>query len=116
MKIAFDVKGTLEGTREKFVLALLIQLQEMGHECIVWSNSYGFAVDCVKRLGLVGVRAESKSDKWSLEEVNFYDVAIEDDHSQEWLAVKRIIFVDNPLFDTIEGVMQLATEIGRAKC
>lgn len=114
MKIAFDVKGTLDGPKTKFVLAMLIALQEMGHECIVWSNSYGYAVDCVRNLGLVNVRAESKTDKWSRDEANFYDVAIEDDKQQTWLAAKHFIWVDD-IPGAMGGVMKLVAEIDKLK-
>jgi hypothetical protein len=110
MTIAFDVKGTLEGPKGKFVLGLLLKLQEMGHECVVWSGSYGYAVDCVAKYGLENVRAESKSDKWSRDEANFYDVAIEDDRGQTWLAAKKIVFVDE-LPNDPGGVNRLADMI-----
>lgn len=116
MKIAFDVKGTLSGPKEKFVVRLLLELQALGHECIVWSNSFGYAVDCVAKNGFKEVRAESKSTKWDRDQSNWYDVAIEDDHSQDYLAAKRIIFVDDPAyFGAMGGVMKLVKEIGESK-
>lgn len=48
MKIAFDVKGTIEGPKGKFVLGMLKMFQDAGHEVIVWSNAYGYAVDAVR--------------------------------------------------------------------
>lgn len=48
MRIAFDVKGTIEGPRKAIVLKFLSILQAQGHDVIVWSNSYGYAVDAVR--------------------------------------------------------------------
>jgi hypothetical protein len=93
MKIAFDVKGTLDGPKGHIVLSALKHLQKMGHECIVWSNSYSYAVDFVKEHKLEGVRAEQKYDKWNTPPEHFYDFAIEDDRSQTYLAAKQFIFV-----------------------
>jgi hypothetical protein len=42
-KGAVDVKGTLQGPKGELVLGLLLELQNMGHECIVWSNSNGLS-------------------------------------------------------------------------
>lgn len=115
MRIAFDVKGTLEGPREHLVLGLLIQLQELGHEIIVWSNSFGYAVDCAKNLGLVGVRVESKRNKWNTPAEDFYDVAIEDMAEQrDWLAAKRVILVSE-LPGAMRGIHKLAKQIGSEK-
>ena len=94
MKIAFDVKGTLDGPKGHIILSVLLHLQKMGHECIVWSNSYGYARDFVEKHELKDVRAESKGDKWNTDEKNFYDFAIEDDKSQTYLAAKQFIFVN----------------------
>jgi hypothetical protein len=117
MKIAFDVKGTLDNPHDKrterMVLALLETLQKQGHEIIVWSNSFGYAVECVNKLGLKNVRAESKSDKWSRDEANWYDVCIEDDTSQTYLAAKRIIFVKDIAPLAMGGIIKLAQEISK---
>lgn len=94
MKIAFDVKGTIDGPRGKIILEAFRKLQELGHECIVWSNSLGYAHDAVKSHGL---NADFMSKKMMLDydsEDEAMDVAIEDDRSQTWLGAKRFIFVD----------------------
>lgn len=116
MKIAFDVKGTLDNPHDKrterMVLALLETLQNMGHEIIVWSNSFGYAVECVEKLGLKNVRAESKSNKWNVsDESQWYDVCIEDDTSQTYLAAKRIIFVKDIAPLAMGGIIKLAQEL-----
>ncbi len=93
MKIACDVKGTLEGPMKKQVLRILELFAKTGYEIIVWSNSYGYAVDAVRDNNLKAT-AESKSDKWNREEENFYAFAIEDDVQQgQWLAAKKFIYV-----------------------
>jgi hypothetical protein len=114
MRIAFDVKGTLQGPKGKFVLGLLLELQKMGHECIVWSNSFGYAVDCVDKYGLKNVRAESKSAKYDRDEANWYDLAIEDDVGQTWLAAKRLIFVKD-IPGAMGGVIKLAHVINEGE-
>jgi hypothetical protein len=96
MRIAFDVKGTIEGSKKKQVLRMFELFQKAGHEVIVWSNSYGYAVDAVEDNELTNTRAESKRDKWNTSEENYYDLAIEDDKQQgQWLAAKKFLFVDD---------------------
>jgi siroheme synthase (precorrin-2 oxidase/ferrochelatase) len=96
MKIAFDVKGTIEGYKKKQVLRMFELFQKAGHEVIVWSNSYSFAVDAIEDNELTNTRAESKGDKWNTSEENYYDLAIEDDRQQgQWLAAKKFVFVDD---------------------
>jgi len=94
MRIAFDVKGTLEGPKKNILLSAFVKLQEMGHECVVWSNSYGYAVDAVRDNNL-DAEPMSKTMKMDLDhdETKFFDVAIDDDSSQTWLAAKRFIWV-----------------------
>jgi hypothetical protein len=115
MRIAFDVKGTLQGHDGERVLALLLKLQELGHECLVWSNSYGYAVDCVKKLGLK-CEYQSKTDKSDADhdETRYVDLAIDDDSTQTWLASKRFIWVRD-LPKDIEGILKLAHEIDSSK-
>ena len=96
MRIAFDVKGTIEGYKKKQVLRMFELFQKAGHEVVVWSNSYGYAVDAVKDNNLTNTTATSKGDKWDTSPENFYDLAIEDDHSQgQWLAANKFIFVED---------------------
>jgi hydroxymethylpyrimidine pyrophosphatase-like HAD family hydrolase len=93
MIIACDVKGTLEGPMKQQILAMLAYLHSLGHDVRVWSNSYGYAIDAVQDNNLP-YKAESKTDKWTREEENFYDLAFEDDVQQgQWLAAKKFIFV-----------------------
>ena len=93
MKVAFDVKGTLYGERQGLVLKLFDVLQKAGHEMFVWSNSYQYATDAVKDLNLPA-SPMLKFGKWERKDEQM-DLCIEDDHSQEWLGSKRIIFVDD---------------------
>jgi hypothetical protein len=110
MKIAFDVKGTIEGHMKEQVLYMLKLFQEAGHEIIVWSNSYSFAVDAVEDNEL-NARAESKGDKWNTSEENFYDLAVEDDVQQgDWLAAKKFVFVKD-IPESLEEVKALVNKI-----
>jgi hypothetical protein len=115
MKIAFDVSGTIEGPKRGYVLILLKLLQDAGHEIIVWSNSYGYTTDAVKKYDLKNVECMSKKTTWDCDndESQFIDIAIDDDSSQTWLASKRFIWVSD-LPETVEGIKKLATEIGSA--
>ena len=105
MKIAFDVKGTLEGHKGKFVLGLLNYLQGMGHEITIWSNGPGFAAQCAKDLGLTNVATMMKYGKGDHQEL--FDIAVEDDTSQNWLAAKRFVWVKD-IPDGMGGVLKLA--------
>jgi hypothetical protein len=96
VKVAFDVKGTIEGPKKELVLKLFKAFQENGYECVVWSNWYRFAVDCIKDNKLENTTPETKRSKSDFRdyEIPLYDLAIEDDRSQTWLAASRIVFVD----------------------
>lgn len=105
MRIAVDVKGTLEGHKRAQILRMMLFLQDEGHEIVVWSNAYGYAVDAVKNLAetaLEGIEPQDKRTKSDMdhEESRYFDIAIEDDRSQEWLAAKHFIWVDEIPTDT----------------
>ena len=92
MRVAFDVKGTLAGPEkiEKFFK----WFQSKGCEMVIWSNLYSYTTEIKEKLGL---EAETMSKKGTFDcedEMEYMDIAIEDDHSQTWLAAKKIIFVD----------------------
>lgn len=113
MKIAFDVKGTLDGPKGVVLLEAFMTLQSMGHECIVWSNSLGYAHDCVKTNGLM---ADFCSKKMMLDyesDDEIIDVCVEDDRSQTWLGSKQFVWVDELTMEPDEIValiLQRATE------
>lgn len=109
MKIAFDVKGTIEGPSKEKVLKLFRALRAQGHELIVWSNSYGYAMDAVRDNNL-DCAFQSKTDKWQVDqdETHYVDVAIDDDSSQTWLAAKRFIWVHELPDDIDEFAKQFA--------
>lgn len=96
MKIAFDVKGTIDGPKGDVILEAFKKLQELGHTCVVWSNLYSYATDAIAKHGL-NAEAHDKRMKMDLEydESRYFDVAIEDDRRQEYLAANRFIFVDD---------------------
>lgn len=107
MKIAVDVKGTLEGYKKPQILRMIELFQKAGHTVVVWSNLYSYAVDAVRDNNLQNIESTSKSGKGDYgfegDESKFYDLAIEDDHSQTWLAAKRFIFVDE-IPNTVEQI------------
>lgn len=96
MRIAFDVKGTIEGHKKALVLHIFEQLQKQGHTCIVWSNSFSYAVDAIKNNDLKNTEPMQKLSKRDLEELGGqpFDLAIEDDRSQTWLGANKFAFVD----------------------
>lgn len=95
MRIAWDVKGTIEGPKGTVILEAFKKLQKLGHECIVWSGLYSYAFDTVVRYDLKAY-ATSKRTMLDLEDfsMNPYDVAVEDDRSQDYLGAKSFVFVD----------------------
>jgi hypothetical protein len=110
MRIAFDVKGTLEGSKSAAVLAMLRVFQEQGHEVVVWSNSFGYVQDVLAKHSLT-CYGETKSTKWDREPENFYDLAIDDDSSQTYLAANRFIWVRDIPSDETEA-RALAYSVG----
>ena len=97
MKIACDVKGTLEGYKKKQVLRLLDLFSRAGYEVTIWSNLSIYAFDAVKNNNLKA-EVDSKRMKsdypYDNDETKFFNYAIEDDRSQTWLAAKNFIWVD----------------------
>lgn len=110
MKVAFDVKGTIDGHKQDLVLKLFHGLQKKGHQCVVWSNLYSYAVDAVKEHGLTNTKTMSKMSRFELkeQEMDQMDLAIEDDRSQTWLGAKRFIFVDELDEETVNSILQSA--------
>lgn len=108
MRIAFDVKGTLEGNSGELIRELFKKLREMGHTCVIWSNLYSYAVDCNNKYNLQA-KVEQKRSKSELAEwgKEVYDWAIEDDTSQKWLGAKNFLWVRD-----IESVDQCLTKMG----
>lgn len=113
MRIAFDVKGTIEGPSKAKVLQLFRALRAQGHELIVWSNSYGYAMDAV-RDNTLDCPFQSKTTKWDVDndESQFVDLAIDDDSSQTWLAAKRFIWVHELPDDIDTFAKQLTAQSG----
>lgn len=96
MRIAFDVKGTLDGPKSGLVLHIFDQLQKQGHECVVWSNYLDYAVQAIKKHNLQNTTPMTKKSKVDMmnSEEGMFDLAIEDDRSQTWLGAKKFAFVD----------------------
>lgn len=95
MRIAFDVKGTIEGPKGAVILEAFRKLQGAGHTCVVWSNLYSYATDVIAKHGLKADAMDKRSTS-ELEERGLepFDVAIEDDRGQWYLGAKTLIFVD----------------------
>lgn len=91
MKIAFDVKGTIQGPYQDKVLKLFREFEKRGHEMIVWSSVYSYATDAVAKHGLNAL-AMSKVLSCEATPDQRVDIAI-DDEPQTWLAANRLISV-----------------------
>lgn len=94
MKIACDVKGTLEGPKKKQVLRILELFEKQGYEITVWSNLYSYSVQAVRDNNL---KADSISKKMKLDfdsEDEYFNFAIEDDRQQDYLATNKFIWMD----------------------
>ena len=104
MKIAFDVMGTIKGPKKEQVLKMFKLFQEAGHEVIVWSNSFGYAVDAINDNNLTNTEPRDKRMKMDVdyEENRYVDIAIEDDRRQTWLAAKKFIWVDEIPIDMVD--------------
>jgi hypothetical protein len=109
MKIAFDVMGTLEGPKKQLVLKFFKAMKAAGHTCIVWSNSYQYAIDCVKdnNLDVLYQSKTSKSDlyHYTNPEEGMMDLAVEDDRRQTYLAARNFLFVDDISEESIDELI-----------
>lgn len=111
MRIAFDVMGTLAGRNEVKVKALFKALHDLGHEVVVWSNSSSYAYDMAAKLRAEGFKTEAMTkytDTLEAEDLELFDVAIEDDTSQTWLAAKRLVFVHE--IDDVDAIVRMLTK------
>lgn len=92
MKVAFDVKGTLDGGGNR-VMRLLEILKQRGHEITIWSSVYSYAAKWSEILELPA------TEKYSLfqakrDEKPVFDVAVEDDYTTDYLATRSYAWVD----------------------
>jgi hypothetical protein len=107
MKIAIDVKGTLEGPKGEIIAEAAAVLKERGHEITVWSSLLSYAYEWVKGAGEF---YEISGKKWrrDVEPEEFYDVAIEDDENLgEILAANKVIYVHE--FNSVNELLGLIT-------
>jgi hypothetical protein len=115
MRIAIDVKGTIEGPKKKAILSILHMLQALGHEVIVWSNMYSYATDAIRDNKLT-CEASPKRDKgdYDHDESQYFDIAIDDDTKQDYLAAKHFIWVKDIPEDApqsyVRGVLKKLSE------
>lgn len=109
MKVAFDVKGTLEGLKGPIIIEILDRLASAGVETFVWSSLLSYAVDFVNEKD-VDAFPISKLAKRDLEydESQYMDFCIEDDRQSEYLASKTIIFVDE--IESADQVVKMILE------
>lgn len=95
MKIACDVKGTLEGYKKQQVLRLLELFSKAGYDIYIWSNLYSYAVDARRNNNLdAEVRDKMTKGDLNFDESKYFNYAIEDDRSQNYLPAKNFIWVD----------------------
>lgn len=100
MRIAFDVNGTLDGSKGDLLKQIAYALYKDGHSIMVWSNSASYAVKACEDLVKRGIKAEwcmkyapYEADERGLPTV---DLAFDDDSAYaSALAVKRFIFVQD---------------------
>lgn len=102
MKIVFDVKGTLSGYKSGNVWKLFHWFKEQGHEITIWSNSLGYAHDLVNDNHLDN-NYMSKFMKIQVEEDELFDIAVEDDVTQDYLGAKNFIWVSDVPFEILEA-------------
>lgn len=98
MKIAFDVKGTLDGHKKHEMRRILLSLYAAGHEIYIWSSLFSYAVKEAKYWEQRHIKCEAL-DKYSTYEAKarnmpVMDIAFEDDRTQTYLAANKIVFVD----------------------
>lgn len=99
MKVAFDVKGTLDGHRRVEVRSLLKYFLDQGAEITIWSNLYSYAADMADELEKyfegVNFQVTGKYSFYDAQEQNLpvFDFCVEDDTGQWYLAAKQIVFV-----------------------
>lgn len=110
MKIAVDVKGTIEGPKQKQILALIHALKDKGHDIIVWSSVFSYAANAINDHKLDFANPESKTDKWSTTPEYYYDVAIDDDRDSQYLAANKLVLVDE-LCDDVDININLVERI-----
>jgi len=66
----------------------------MGHECVIWSSEYSMTIEIKEHYGLTNCKCMSKCSKYEMEEQDYFDVAVEDQRSQTYLAARNFAFVD----------------------
>ena len=114
MRIAFDVKNTLEGHENSGrIMNLLLLLHKQGHEIIIWSSVLSYAYRTTKRIkDAYGITLDcySKYGTYEAEEQNLpvMDFAVEDDTSQDYLAAQKFVWVHN----IPENVEEFAQSLG----
>lgn len=115
MRVAFDVQGTLEGRNQDKVRALFQWFAAKGAALTVWSNGMRMDVLSLELQKEFGIESDAmwkktKSDVlWDDDnEESFFDIAVDDDTQQTWLAAKNFIWVheipeDSTQFDKKYG-------------
>lgn len=112
MRVAFDVKGTIEGPKQDLVLKLFRGLQKQGHTCVVWSNMWTYAKEAIKTHNLTNTEADTKKSVSDLMNwgIPLFDLAIEDDREQgTYLGASEFIYVDELTEELIESILRKAS-------
>lgn len=109
-RIAFDCSGTLirGGSNIEAAVKLIKWLQSKGHEVVIWSNAWNYTQEAKKKHGL-SCECDMKRCTWDYDnEDDYFDIAIDDDMSQTYLATKLLLNVcdipnDESLFEEKYG-------------
>lgn len=108
MRVAFDVKGTINGPKQDLVLKLLKGFQAQGHECVVWSSLYSYATEAVEKHSL-NCEAMTKYTTFDARNQSLpaFDLAIDDEHmGSVFLASEKFLFVDELTEESVNKVLE----------
>ncbi len=95
MKVAFDVKGTLDGPYENKVRALYNAFEKLGCQMVVWSSLGSFAYEYTRRHSLTAAIMTKFCNSEDLDPSEKMDIAIDDDNCQDYLATKKLVLVND---------------------
>jgi hypothetical protein len=109
MRVAFDVKGTLDGPNSQKVWKLLQTLESKGCDITIWSSWLPFASELVSNRRL-NFKYQSKELRGDVPLNEWFDVAVEDDTQQDFLAAKRFVFVKD-IPEENSAIVDLADEL-----
>lgn len=94
MRVAFDVKGTLDGYHQAKIRKLFDVFKFRGHTVVVWSSVLSMAAKWANALDVECCTKYSKVEAQE-QELPFFDVAVEDDYSSSYLATRFYAWVQD---------------------